>query len=62
MVGLHRVLSIPVYFLGMSFTLFNSLGAKHGPVIQTGITRKKIPCFMRDSAYRWFIVKKTKIF
>ena len=28
----------------------------------TGITCKKIPCYMRDSAYGWFIVKKAKIF
>ena len=34
----------------------------HGTVIRTGITCKKIPCYMRDSACRWFIVKKAKIF
>ena len=28
----------------------------------TGITCKKIPCYMCDSACRWFIVKKAKIF
>ena len=28
----------------------------------TGITCKKIPCYMGDSACRWFIVKKAKIF
>ena len=28
----------------------------------TGITCKKIPCYMRDSACRWFIVKKAEIF
>ena len=27
-----------------------------------GITCKKIPCYMCDSACRWFIVKKAKIF
>ena len=35
---------------------------KHGTIIRTGITCKKIPCYMRDSACRWFIVKKAKIF
>ena len=35
---------------------------KHGTIIRTGITCKKISCYMRDSAYRWFIVKKAKIF
>ena len=34
----------------------------YGTIIQAGITCKKIPCYMRDSACRWFIVKKTKIF
>ena len=35
---------------------------KHGTIIRTGITCKKIPCYMRDSACRWFIVENTKIF
>ena len=30
----------------------------HGTIIRTGITCKKIPCYMRDSDCRWFIVKK----
>ena len=34
----------------------------HVDIIRTGITCKKIPCYMRDSACRWFIVKKRKIF
>ena len=34
----------------------------HGTIIRTGITCKKIPFYMRDSACRWFIVKKAKIF
>ena len=34
----------------------------YGTIIRTGITCKKIPCYMRDSACRWFIVKKAKIF
>ena len=34
----------------------------HGTIIQTGISSKKIPCYIRDSACRWFIVKKAKIF
>ena len=32
----------------------------YGTIIQTGITSKKIPCYMRDSACRWFIFKKVK--
>ena len=35
---------------------------KHEAIIRTGITCKKIPCYMRDPACRWFIVKKAKIF
>ena len=34
----------------------------HGTIIRTGKTCKKIPCYMRYSACRWFIVKKAKIF
>ena len=34
----------------------------HGTIIRTGITYKKIPCHMRDSACSWFILKKAKIF
>ena len=34
----------------------------HGTTIRTGITCKKIPCYMRNSACRWFIVKIAKIF
>ena len=33
----------------------------HGTIIQTRITCKKI-CYMHDSACRWFIVKKAKMF
>ena len=33
----------------------------HGTIIPTGITCKKIPCYMRDSACRQFFVKKAKI-
>ena len=33
----------------------------HGTILQTGITCKKIPCYMHNSACRWFIVKKPKI-
>ena len=35
---------------------------KHGTIIRTGITCKKIPCFMCDLACRWLIVENTKIF
>ena len=35
---------------------------RHGTIIRTGVTYKKITCYMRDSAYRGFIVKKAKIF
>ena len=34
----------------------------HGTIIRTGITYKKIRCYMRDSACRCFIVKKGQIF
>ena len=31
----------------------------HGTITWVEITRKKIPCYMCDSACRWFIVKKS---
>ena len=34
----------------------------HGTIIGTGITCKKIHCYMHDSACRWFVVIKAKIF
>ena len=37
------------------------LASMHGTIIQTGATCKNIPCYMRDSARRWFIVNKAKI-
>ena len=40
----------------------NKAKLDHGTITGTGITYKKIPCYMRDSACKWFIVKKDKIF
>ena len=40
----------------------NKAKLDHGTIAGTGITYKKIPCYMRDSACKWFIVKKDKIF
>ena len=34
----------------------------HGTIIQTGITFKKISCYMCDSTCSWFIVENAKIF
>ena len=34
----------------------------HGTIIQIRTTCKKILCYMRDSACRWFIVKRAKTF
>ena len=34
---------------------------EHGTIIRTGITCKKTPCYMRESACKWFIVKNAKI-
>ena len=49
--------------LGLELKLkFPSVSLGHGTKIRTGITCKKIPCCMRDTVCRWFIVKKAKIF
>ena len=34
----------------------------YGTITRTGITCKKIPCYMHDSAPRWLIVENVKIF
>ena len=34
----------------------------HGTIIRTGITCKKIPCYICDSACRWPIAENAKIF
>ena len=39
-----------------------NLTLDYGTIIQTEITCKKVSCYMRESACRWFIVKKSKIF
>ena len=51
-----NVISTPFVFL------FSFIWIRHGTIIRTGITCKKIPWYMRDSASRWFIVKKAKVF
>ena len=33
----------------------------HGTIIRRGIKYKKSPCYMHESACRWFIVKKATI-
>ena len=38
-------------------SLRSSSSSKHGTIIRTGVTCKKIPCYMRDSDCRWFKVK-----
>ena len=39
----------------------NETKLNHKTIIQTGITCKKIPCYMCDSACRWLLVKNAKI-
>ena len=61
-------LSVNVLLVLDMHDLFGALFLKaiilsvHGTIIRTGITCKKISCYMPDSAYGWFIVKKAKIF
>ena len=49
-------------FIGHQSTPEQPVTLKYGIIIRTGITCKKIPCYMRDSACRWFNAKKAKIF
>ena len=53
--------AICYYYLLVSMRMDQYL-LNHGTIIQTEITSKKIHCYMRDTACRWFIVKKAKIF
>ena len=54
------------FFLHLSFHSSVSREARiilqHGNIIRTGATCKKINCYMRDSAWRWFTVKEVKIY
>ena len=43
-------------------TFFDFIVFNHGTIIRTGITCKKIPCYMPDSACRWFIIENAKLF
>ena len=42
--------------------LLDNVGCDHRTIMRTGITCKKIHCYMRDSACRWLTVEKAKIF
>ena len=53
-----KLFSVRVSCLKINFLFFQS---DHGTIIRIGIACKKIHCYMRDSAFRWFIVKKAKI-
>ena len=39
-----------------------TISFSHGTIIRTGITCKKIPFYMHDSACRWLMVENAKIF
>ena len=54
---------MPFHLTCSSDKMFGS--AEHGTIIRTGITwlfLLEISGYMNDSACRWFIVKKAKIF
>ena len=48
-------------YRGATHSICN-LKCAHGTTIRTGITYKKILCYMRDSACRQLIVENTKLF
>ena len=57
------LLTSSLFFADRRFwTICKTCWLDHGTIIRTGITCKKISCYMRDSTWRWFIVKKAKIF
>ena len=56
----QRKINKAYYVMRLRPTLNNQ--PEHGTIIRTRITCKEIPCYMRDSACRLFIVKKAKYF
>ena len=51
------------YMAGYFYLYFKVLRRYYlGTIIRAGVTCKKISCYMRDSACRWFISKKAKIY
>ena len=52
-----KILEIYIKISSITFSVWKYL-FQHGTIIQTGIAYKKIPCHLRDSACRRFIVKK----
>ena len=50
-----------VFTLQNNFHVFKT-AFNHGTITRTGMTYKKNPCYMLDSACSWFIVKKLKYF
>ena len=44
-----------VYFFNISYS-------QKKTIMQKGITYKKIPCYMHNSACKWLIIKNAKIF
>ena len=63
---LKKLEYIGIYILNLSKVLTYEFHydyiKNHGTVIRTGITCKKIPCYVRDSANRWLIVEIAEIF
>ena len=50
------------HFLKLGNIFLRSFPWNHGTIKRRGITYKKIPCCMRDSAWRWLIIENAKIF
>ena len=48
--------------LSLMVTVSSEIKLVHETIIRTGITCKKIRCYMRDSACRWLIIENAKIF
>ena len=56
-----QMLLLDIKISNIAFSVWKYL-FQHGTIIRTGITYKKMPCHLRDSGCRKFIVKKVKIF
>ena len=50
------------FSISLFFHCVKGVRIRNESIIRIGIACKKIPCYMRNSACMWFIVKKAKIF
>ena len=56
------IIYIYIYIYIYIHTYIHTYIYNHGSITRTGITCKKIPCYMHDSACSWLIIEDAKMF